>query len=295
MDWFYQKTISNQVSFNGVGLHSGKPVRMTVSPGAVNTGVIFVVNGQKIPAHSNYLESTKFCTSLVHAEQRVRTVEHFLSAVVALGLDNLEVTLTESELPCMDGSAGDFYLGLCSVGLKTQEEKKYFAFVTKPVEVSVGESFASIKPHKSPKVSVSLEYSEPVVLPGGMMMSFDLFENDYAGDIARARTYGFEKDFDFFKKNRLALGATLDNCLVMNDTQALSPGGMRFKNEIVRHKILDVFGDLALMGGLFLGHYHGYKPGHSLNLLLVKELIDSKALDFAPLKIDTKYTLAQGS
>lgn len=284
MDWLFQKTLSNQVIFNGVGLHSGEPVQMKVCPAAVDSGITFIINDVKIPARVEYLAATNYCTSLSFQGQVVKTIEHFLSAVMALGLDNLDIYLTSSEVPLLDGSSSDFLWGMSSVGVTKQERKKIFACVTKAVEVQAGSASAVIEPFNSPSVQVTLEYEEPVITQGGLSMQFDLFEEDYAVDIARARTYGFEKHLDFFKQNKLAQGATLENCLVMNDNIALSPGGLRFTNEVVRHKILDVFGDLALLGAPFLGKYRSYQPGHTINLTLVKKLIEENAIEFVTLE-----------
>ena len=283
MDWLFQKTLSNQVNFKGVGLHTGKSVQMTVCPAPVDSGITFIIGDVRIPAHAKYLADTKYCTSLTYQGEVVKTIEHFLSATTSLGLDNLDVYLTNSEVPLLDGSSADFLWGLSSVGIVQQDQKKLFASGTKRVEVQLGESVASIEPFNSPNVHVTLEYSEPVITQGGLSMQFDLFLEDYAVDIARARTYGFEKNLDFFKQHQLAQGATLENCLVMNDDAPLSPGGLRYNNEVVRHKILDVFGDLALLGAPFLGRYRSYQPGHTINLALVKKLLEENAVQFISL------------
>lgn len=253
---------------------------MTVNPAQQDSGINFVLDNVSIPANHYFLDKTQFCTSLRNKDKTVRTVEHFLSAVVALGLDNLEVHLDASELPCLDGSSYEFYWGLLGAGVVRQTASKVFCCVTKKVEVTLGNAQASLSPNPSPKVSVRVDYHEPIISNGGLSSSFDLFHEDYSSEVARARTYGFEKDFEFFKKNQLALGAQLENCLVLSDSQVLSPGGMRYFNEVVRHKILDVIGDLSLLGKLFVGHYQGFRPGHSLNLLLVKAIIEQEAYEF---------------
>lgn len=250
---------------------------MTVSPASENTGVVFHIEGQRIPAHFSFVEQTFYCTILSARGQKVKTVEHFLSAVFALGIDNLEVSLTAQELPCLDGSCTDFYWGLLSAGLKKQKARKLFAYISQKVELSFKESTVSIEPADSCCVSLDLDYQIPVAKETPLSITFDLFKQDYFSEIARARTYGFKEDLEFFEHRKLAQGVTLENCLVMNHTEVLSPGGRRFHSEMVRHKTLDVFGDMFLLGHRFIGHYRGYRPSHHLNYLLVKEVSDKKA------------------
>ena len=291
MNWLKQKTLRSSVTFEGVGLHTGQKVTMHVAPAEQNTGILFKREDTTIKSHVDFLESTRFCTTLAHENLQVQTTEHFLSAAMALGLDNLRIYLDSAELPCLDGSSYEFYWGLQAAGIIEQDCAKEFYQITQPVKVEDEQSYAQILPANTPNICVELDYQEPIIKAGGLSMNFDLFEEDYASQIARARTYGFKRDFQFFQKHHLAQGATLDNCLVLSEKEALSHGGARFTNEPVRHKILDVLGDMALLGKMFLGKYQAFKPGHTLNLKLVKKILETGS--YQPVTLQTRSNTGQ--
>src|SRR3989339_2064885 len=216
-----QRTLKNVVRATGVGVHSGDKVFLTLRPAAVNTGIVFrridlnpVV---EIPATANYVGDTSLCTALMRDGVRVATVEHLMSALAGLGIDNLYVDITSPELPIMDGSAGPFIFLIQSAGIQEQNAPKQFIRIKRTIKVKDGDKFASVKPYEGFKVNFSIDFGHPVFNSENRIASFDFGSTSYVKEVSRARTFGFLSDYEYIRKHNLALGASLDNAVVLDE------------------------------------------------------------------------------
>ena len=287
----YQKTIEQKLMFSGKGLHTGEYSELTVYPAPEDTGIIFIKNNVQIPATAINVVETSFCTQIELEGQRVKTIEHFMSAVAALQLTNLICEINGPEVPILDGSAWPFYFGLKSTGIIHQKKYQQIAVIKKPVELQHGTSIAGLYPFNDQLYDLTVDYSDSIVSSAGLQGQFSFRLDNYETEIARARTYGFMKDLPFYQKNNLAQGADLSNTLVFDDKEVLNPDGLRFKNEVVRHKILDAIGDLALIGMPFWGLYKAIRPGHGLNIQMIKSAFERNAFEIVPVAELSKYTV----
>lgn len=275
-----QRTLKNVVRATGVGVHSGDKVFLTLRPAAANTGIVFrrvdldpVV---EIPANVNYVGDTSLCTALVRDSVRVATVEHLMSALAGLGIDNLYVDLTSPELPIMDGSASPFIFLIQSAGIQEQAAAKQFIRIKKTIKVKDGDKFAMVKPYEGFKVNFSIDFDHPVFNSENRIASFDFCSTSYVKEVARARTFGFLSDYEYIRKHNLALGASLDNAVVLDEFKIVNQDGLRYNDEPVKHKILDAIGDLYLLGHSMIGEFTGHKSGHALNNLLLHKLLENQ-------------------
>ena len=273
----YQRTLQNTIRATGVGLHSGKKVYLTLRPAPVDTGVVFVRTDLEpavhIKAHPENVQDTTLCTALVQGDVRVATVEHLMSALAGLGIDNVFVELSAAEVPIMDGSAGPFVFLIQSAGIADQSAAKKFIRIKKEVSVADGDKFASFIPHEGFKVSLAINFDHPVFARQKQTASIDFSTTSFVKEVSRARTFGFMKDLETMRERNLALGGSLDNAIVVDDYRILNEEGLRYEDEFVKHKILDVIGDLYQTGFSLIGEFRGYKSGHGLNNLLVRELL----------------------
>ena len=286
-----QRTLKSTIHATGVGVHTGDKVYLTLRPAPVNTGVIFVrvdcSPAVEIPAHSLFVGDTSLCTSLVKDGVRISTVEHLLSALAGLGIDNLYVEVTAPELPIMDGSAAPFVFLIQSAGIVEQHAPKRFIRIKKKVKVLHDDKWASIEPFNGFKVDFTIEFNHPVISDDVQHVVVDFSSLSYVKEVSRARTFGFLSDYELIRKQNLALGASLDNAVVLDEYKILNQDGLRYKDEFVRHKILDVIGDLYLMGHSVIGKFKGYKSGHMMNsLLLTKLLADQDAYEIVTFEKD---------
>jgi len=269
----HQRTISEPVSCRGVGLHSGAMVNLTLWPAPAHHGIVFVrmdTPGQvAIPALSQYVVDTSLATTLGKDGVKVGTVEHLLSALAGLGIDNVRVELDGPEVPVMDGSAEHFVQMITSVG--ELEEKRSYLVIKKPVTVVEGDKEATLAPSRRFRISCTIDFKHPLI----SSQSFEVELNDrgFAGEISRARTFGFLRDVEMLKKLGLARGGSLDNAIVVDESSILNPEGLRFPDEFVRHKILDAVGDVSLFGWPVIGHLKAFKTGHALNHKLVLKVL----------------------
>ncbi|MES2212729.1 MAG: UDP-3-O-acyl-N-acetylglucosamine deacetylase [Pseudomonadota bacterium] len=275
----FQCTIGTTVGATGVGVHSGNQVSVTFRPAPEDFGVVFRrVGGQAgpvdIPALSDYVCDTRFCTTLVKEGERVATVEHLLSAVAGLGIDNLIIEVNAPEIPIMDGSASPFVFLLQSAGIQTQQKKRQYIRILNPVSVTENDKSAGLFPHHGFAVDFTIDFDHPLIRASGQSLKTDLSPARYIKEISRARTFGFISDFEKLQAHQLALGASLDNTIGLDETQVLNEGGLRFEDEFVRHKILDAIGDLFLLGHRIIGRFIGHKSGHGLNNQLVRALLN---------------------
>jgi len=272
-----QRTLNNTIRATGVGLHSGEKVYLTLKPAPVDSGIIFrrvdlepVVD---IPANALQVGETTLSTTLVKDHAKVDTVEHLLSAMAGLGIDNAIVELSAQEVPIMDGSSGPFVFLLQSAGIAEQDAPKKFIRIKKKVEVREGDKIASFVPYSGFKVSFEIDFDHPVFRQSVQKASLDFSSTSYVKEVSRARTFGFTKDLEYMRSKNLALGGSVKNAIVVDDYRVLNEDGLRYDDEFVKHKILDAVGDLYLLGHSLIGEFVGYKSGHGLNNRLLRELL----------------------
>jgi UDP-3-O-[3-hydroxymyristoyl] N-acetylglucosamine deacetylase len=276
-----QRTLKNTIHATGVGLHNGKKVLMTLRPAPVNTGIVFrrtdLPEPVDIPARADHVVDTMLGTTLANidgdSKARVHTVEHLMSALAGLGIDNLFVELSAPEVPIMDGSAGPFVFLLQSGGVEDQGAAKRFVRIVKPVEVKDGDKVARFEPFDGFKVNFEVEFDHPIFRRRSQRATVDFSTTSFLREISRARTFGFMRDLEMMRSRNLALGGTLDNAIVLDEFRILNEDGLRYEDEFVKHKILDAIGDLYLVGFPLIGEFTGYKSGHGLNNRLVRALL----------------------
>ena len=273
----FQQTVRNVIRANGIGTHTGERVSLTISPAPVGTGIVFrrvdldpVV---ELPVCVEQVGDTRLSTTLVKEGVRISTVEHLLSAMFGLGIDNAFVDLNAPEVPIMDGSAGPFVFLLQSAGVKVQEGLKRFLRIKEKLEVRSGDSWVSLEPSDCFKLSYGLAYDHPLFVQDICEKTFEFSTVAYVKEISRARTFGFLSEYEQLRANNLALGSSLNNVVVLDDYRVLNEEGLRSKDEFVKHKILDAIGDLYTLGAGLIGFFRGYKSGHHLNNQLVKLLL----------------------
>ncbi len=272
-----QRTLNNMIRATGVGLHTGEKVYLTLHPAPVNTGIIFrrtdldpVV---EIHAKAENVGETTLSTTLMNGDIRVSTVEHLLSAMAGLGIDNAIIDVTAPEVPIMDGSAGPFVFLLQSAGIREQEEPKQFIRIKRPVTVTDGDKVASFKPFEGFKVSFSIDFDHPAFHNRTLKAEVDFCSTSFVKEVSRARTFGFMHEIEYLRSKGLARGGSMDNAIVVDEFQVLNEDGLRYEDEFVKHKILDAIGDLYLLGNSLIGEFVGHKSGHGLNNASLRELI----------------------
>ena len=273
-----QRTLKNIIRATGIGLHSGEKVYLTLRPAAVNTGIVFrrmdldpVV---EIPALAKNVGETTMSTTLVKGDVKVDTVEHLLSAMAGLGIDNAYVELSASEVPIMDGSAGPFVFLIQSAGLEEQDAPKEFIRILREITVEDGEKRATFVPFEGFKVGFEIEFDHPVFAGRTQTACVDFSSTSFVKEVSRARTFGFMRDIEYLRTNNLALGGSVDNAIVVDEDSVLNEDGLRYDDEFVKNKILDAIGDLYLLGKSLIGEFRGYKSGHALNNLLLRTLLE---------------------
>mgnify|MGYP003314165293 FL=1 len=264
------------VKARGVGIHSGKLVNLTLIPAEADHGVVFQrldAGGRKVHAHSAFVNEVVLSTGLESQGVKISTIEHLMSALSALGVDNLLVELDSFEVPIMDGSSAPFIFLVQSAGIQEQDTPKRFIVINDTVRVENGASWAQVSPHNGFMVTLEIDFEHKKIKESGQKLTIDFAEQSYLKEISRARTFGFERDVEMLQKQNLALGASTVNAIALSDDDILNEDGMRFHNEFVKHKILDIVGDLYLLGGNLIGHYEGYKTGHMLNDQLLSAIL----------------------
>lgn len=277
-----QRTIKMPVSGSGIGLHSGNRVDIRILPASVNTGIVFRRIDLKpqvdIPARADWVRDTMLCTALVNPQgARVATIEHLMSALAGLGIDNVIIEINAAEVPIMDGSAAPFVYLLQKAGIQAQDAARRFMAVHEPVEVRDGDKWARIIPFNGMRFDFRIDFDHPVFRNRNKHARLDVDAESYVRHISRARTFGFLKDIEYLHSNGLALGGSLDNAVVVDDYRIMNEQGLRYDDEFVRHKLLDAMGDLYLTGAPILGWYMGYKSGHDLNNKLCLALLEARS------------------
>lgn len=271
-----QRTLKNVIRATGVGLHTGTKVYLTLRPAPVDTGIIFVRTDLEphvhIPALAHLVGDTTLSTTLVQDDVRVSTIEHLMSAMSGLGIDNAYIEVSAPEVPIMDGSAGPFVFLIQSAGIEEQDAPKKFVRILKPIHLKDGDKTVSLEPFDGFKVSYTLLYDHPVYRRYTKSATIDFSSTSFVKEVSRARTFGFMHEFEELRNRNLALGASMDNAIAVGDYKVLNEDGLRYEDEFVKHKILDSIGDLYLMGHSLLGEFKGYKSGHALNNNLLRTL-----------------------
>ena len=273
-----QRTLKTAIRATGVGLHTGEKVLLTLRPAAPNTGVVFrrtdLADPVDIPADGRRVRDTMLGTNLYTGEHKVGTVEHLLSAVSALGIDNLYVDVTAPEIPIMDGSAAPFVFLIQSAGIEEQDAPKRLLRIRRPVRVEDGDKWAELTPFDGFRINFGISFNHPVFNKQRQDISLDLSSSAFLRDVSRARTFGFMRDIEALRELGLTLGGSMDNAIVLDDYRILNEDGLRYEDEFVKHKVLDAVGDLFLLGHSLIGEYSAFKSGHDLNNRLVRAVLD---------------------
>ncbi|MCP8689571.1 UDP-3-O-acyl-N-acetylglucosamine deacetylase [Marinobacterium sedimentorum] len=275
-----QRTLKNSIKASGIGLHTGEKVYLTLKPAAVDTGILFrrvdldpVV---EIEARADLVVDTTLSSNLSFGGARVATVEHLMSALSGLGIDNACVELSAEEVPIMDGSAAPFVFLIQSAGIVEQDAPKQFIRIKREISFSADDKVATFKPFDGFKVGFTIEFDHPAFSDRNMEACLDFSSTSFVREVSRARTFGFMRDIEYLRSKNLALGGSFDNAIVVDDHRILNSEGLRYDDEFVKHKILDAVGDLYLLGKSLIGEFVGHKSGHYLNNMLVRKLLDNQ-------------------
>lgn len=272
-----QRTLKNVIRATGVGLHTGEKVYLTLRPAPVDAGVIFrrvdLNPPVEVKANAENVGDTTLSSTLVHGDVRISTVEHLLSAMAGLGIDNAYVDLSAAEVPIMDGSAGPFVFLIQSAGIVEQDAPKRFIRIKKPVSVEEDDKWVKFEPFNGFKVSLSIDFDHPVFTGRSQLSEIDFSTTSFVKEVSRARTFGFMSQLESLRTRNLALGGSLDNAIVVDDYRILNEDGLRYEDEFVKHKVLDAIGDLYLLGHSLIGAFSGHKSGHAMNNRLLRTLL----------------------
>ena len=292
-----QRTLKNSIRATGIGLHSGQKVFMSLLPAGPDTGIIFrrvdLEKPVEIKGHALNVGATELASTLVQDGVKVATVEHLLSAIAGLGIDNCVIELSAAEVPIMDGSSGPFVFLIQSAGIQEQDAPKRFVRIKQPVQVQDGDKYARIEPYDGFRVSFSIEFRHPVFSTSRQTATIDFSSTSFVKEVSRARTFGFMRDVEMMRSKNLALGGSLDNAVVLDEYRVLNHEGLRYEDEFVRHKILDAIGDLYLIGHSLIGSYSAYKSGHQLNNKLLRAVLaDPSAWEEVTFQDDAKAPIA---
>ena len=280
-----QRTLKKKVSATGVGLHNGVKVELTLLPAAIDSGIVFrrtdLPGMPEIQATPDAVSDTRMCSALEKNGARVATVEHLMSALAGLGVDNVIVEVNASEIPIMDGSSGPFIFLLQSAGIVEQAAAKKFMRIIKNVEIVEQDKWAKFEPYHGFKMDFTIDFAHPVFEGSGNNVKIDFADNSYISEISRARTFGFMHEVEYLRANGLARGGSLDNAIVLDEFRVLNTDGLRYEDEFAKHKVLDAIGDLYMLGHPLLGAFTAYKSGHGLNNQLIRALLaDANAWEF---------------
>jgi len=275
-----QRTLSSIVKASGIGLHTGEKVQISLRPAAENTGIIFrridLDPVQQIKASAENVTDTTLGTSIGNNNASIMTVEHLLAAFAGLGIDNALVDLHGPEVPIMDGSSAPFVFLIESAGIEEQNALKKLLRIKKMIRVEEGDKFAEFKPYNGYRISFEINFDHPMIKNKNTNLTLDFSALTFLKEISRARTFGFLKEVETLRSQNLALGGSLDSAVVLDDYRILNQDGLRYQEELVRHKILDVVGDLYLMGHIMVGEFNGYASGHELNNKLILKLFSDQ-------------------
>lgn len=276
-----QRTLKNVIRATGVGIHTGQKVYMTLRPALPDTGIVFrrvdLAEPVEILARAENVGDTRLSTTLVKGDVRVATIEHLLSAMAGLGIDNAYVDVSASEVPIMDGSAGPFVFLIQSAGIEEQNAPKRFIRIKQPVVVDGEDKWARLDPFEGFKVGFAIDFDHPMFKTHTREATVDFSTTSFVKEVSRARTFGFMRDIEMLRERNLVLGGSMDNAIVLDDYRILNEDGLRYEDEFVKHKILDAIGDLYLLGRSVIGSFIGYKSGHELNNQLIRTLLATES------------------
>ena len=276
-----QRTLKKAISATGVGLHNGEKVTLTLRPAAPDTGIVFkrvdLPLPNEIKATPDAVRDTRMCSALESDGARVATVEHIMSALAGLGIDNIYIDVDASEIPIMDGSSGPFVFLLQEAGITEQDAPKKFIRVKKTVEVVEGDKWVRFEPYHGFKIDFTIAFNHPVFEHSGNNVKIDFAVDSYIKEISRARTFGFMHEVEYLRSNGLARGGSLENAIVLDEYRVLNTDGLRYDDEFVKHKVLDAIGDLYMLGHPVLGAFYAYKSGHTLNNQLLRVLLQDES------------------
>jgi UDP-3-O-[3-hydroxymyristoyl] N-acetylglucosamine deacetylase len=277
-----QRTLKTAIRATGVGLHTGEKVYMTLRPAAENSGITFrrvdLDQPVDIPADATLVGETMLGTTLIRDGVKVATVEHLMSALAGLGIDNLNVDLSAPEVPIMDGSAGPFVFLLQSAGIEEQHAAKKFVRIKKKIRVEEDDKWAEFTPFNGFKVNFDIAFNHPVFNKLSQSASIDFSATSFLKEVSRARTFCFLRDVETLRARNLTLGGSMDNAIVLDDYRILNEDGLRYANEFVIHKILDAIGDIYLLGHSLIGEFSAHKSGHDLNNKLLRAMLADKSV-----------------
>ena len=272
-----QRTLKKAISATGVGLHNGEKVTLTLRPAAADTGIIFrrvdLPQPNELMATAQAVHDTRLCSALEANGVRIATVEHIMSALAGLGIDNVVVEVDASEIPIMDGSAGPFVYLLREAGVAELEAPKKFIRIKKTVEIKDGDKWVRFEPYHGFKIDFTIAFNHPVFEHSGCQVTIDFATDSYIQEISRARTFGFMHEVEYLRNNGLARGGSLENAIVLDEYRVLNADGLRYDDEFAKHKVLDAIGDLYMLGHPILGAFSAYKSGHALNNQLIRALM----------------------
>ena len=271
-----QQTLSNPISCTGVGLHTGKPVTLTLRPAPTDTGIVFVNRnghaGATLPASVDHLVATELCTAISGNGFQVKTIEHVLAALAGLNVDNAFVDIDAAEAPVMDGSSAPFVQLIQSAGVVSQNRRRSFLKITRPLEIVDGSRRIRIEPSSTPRITYTIQYDHPLIRT--QTYAYEHSTYAFETEIAGARTFGFLQEVEALWSRGLGRGGNLENTVVLSEDGILNESGLRFSDEFVRHKVLDLIGDFSLLGLPFIGHLIADRSGHALHTRLVKQILD---------------------
>ena len=281
-----QRTLKKAISAIGVGLHNGEKVTLTLRPAAADTGIIFkrvdLPQPNELRATAQAVHDTRLCSALEENGVRIATVEHIMSALAGLGIDNVVIEVDASEIPIMDGSAGPFVYLLREAGIDELEAPKKFIRIKKIVEIKDGDKWVRFEPYHGFKIDFTIAFNHPVFEHSGCQVTIDFATDSYIQEISRARTFGFMHEVEYLRNNGLARGGSLENAIVLDEYRVLNADGLRYDDEFAKHKVLDAIGDLYMLGHPILGAFYAYKSGHALNNQLIRALMqDASAWEYA--------------
>jgi len=281
-----QRTLKKAISATGVGLHTGDKVTLTLRPAAPDTGIVFrrvdLPEPVEIKVQPDRVCDTRLCSALEHKGARIATIEHLLSALAGLGIDNIIVDLTAAEVPIMDGSSGPFVYLLQSAGIVEQAALKKFIRIKKSVAVHSGDKWVRFDPYFGFKIDFTIDFDHPVFEHSSQNVKIDFADNSYIKEISRARTFGFMHEVEYLRSNGLARGGSLDNAIVLDEYRIINNDGLRYEDEFVKHKVLDAIGDLYVLGHSLIGSFAAHKSGHTMNNQLLRTLLaDAEAWEYA--------------
>lgn len=289
-DFFPQHTLNRAVSCSGIGVHSGRETTITINPAPENFGIRFkridLPGTPDIPALFKMVVDTSLATVIGNQGTIVSTIEHLMAAFAGLFIDNALVEINGYEMPIMDGSAGKFTLILEQAGIKKQNIPKWFFVATRPITIKDNDKYVTVTPEPTLKITCTIDFENPLI--GSQSLSFDLASENFKTEISHARTFGFIQDLNYLKQFSLGRGGSLDTAVVIDNNKVLNPGGLRWPDEFVRHKLLDSLGDFSLLGMPILGHIETYKSGHALNHAFIKKFLSHKeAWETRPVSISS--------